>query len=334
MAIDEGGFTPGTPVEDVQQNFKGYGNVPAKTTSCTGNTMPMSEALTFSRNCATAYIMRQMGDGNESAKKFVTFLQKCGITTKVEPFPSIALGSGEISLIEMIQAYSMFVGHGLTTSPLYIVRIEDKNGTTIESFHPARKQVISDLTASAMIDMMQDVMKYGTGKRIWGYNVSGEIAGKTGTTNDNSDAWFIGYSPQLICGAWTGCDDRFIRFNSTSVGQGSSVALPVWAYFYAKASADPTLKLKTSTRFAKAYSADNSSVVSNWMKNIQDDPENTIEGGETGDGTGIQARPNIVPQNIKPESDTTHIDEDAPLPAPSKSQEQQPKAVMPEKKKN
>jgi penicillin-binding protein 1A len=337
MAIDEGGFTPGTPVEDVQQNFTGYGNVPATTRSCSGETIPMSEALAFSKNCATAYIMKQMGDGNESAKKFVAFLQKCGVTTKVEPYPSIALGSGEISLIEMIQAYSMFAGHGLTTSPLYIVRIEDKNGTIIENFRPVRKQDISDLTASSMIDMMEGVLNYGTGKRRWSYNVTGEIAGKTGTTNDNSDAWFIGYSPQLVCGAWTGCDDRFIHFNSTTIGQGSSVALPIWGYFYSKVLADHTLNINNSIGFSKTYSSGGSSVVTDWMKQIAD-TSNNVEGGEMGDSTGIKTVPkNITPQDIKPESDTTNVDDDVIPPATQapKSQapeHQQPKAVMPEKK--
>ncbi len=117
-----------------------------------------------------------------------------------------------------------------------IARIEDRNGNVLENFLPAkRKEVISEVTAYSMALMMQGVIQFGTGRRMGGYGVSGEIAGKTGTTNDNSDAWFMGYTPQLLAGAWVGCDDRFIRFNSTDVGQGSSAALPIWAYFYNKA---------------------------------------------------------------------------------------------------
>lgn len=253
LAIENGGFTPTTPVEDVQQNFEGYGVVPATTTSCSNQTMPMAEALAQSRNCATAYIMKQLGTkGNDAAVRFVEFLKNCGVKTDIEPVPSICLGSGETSLYEMVQAYSMFPAGGFSVKPMYITRIEDKNGSILQAFTSERKEVISAATAYNIITMMNGVMKYGTGKRAasYGINVS-NVSGKTGTTNDNSDAWFMGYSPQLLCGVWTGCDDRFIRFSSTAVGQGSSVALPVWAYFYANCLKDKNLGLDNKIAFVK-----------------------------------------------------------------------------------
>ena len=141
--------------------------------------------------------MKQLGNGNEGAKRFVEFLKNCNVTTKIEPYPSIALGAEEISLYEMMQAYSMFPGRGFNTKPLYITRIEDKNGNLLQSNMPQRKEVISDITAYYIISMMESVMQNGTGRRIWSYDVHGDIAGKTGTTNDNSDAWFMGYTPYL-----------------------------------------------------------------------------------------------------------------------------------------
>jgi penicillin-binding protein 1A len=253
LAIENGGFTPTTPVEDVQQNFEGFGVVPATTTSCSNQTMPMAEALAQSRNCATAYIMKQLGSkGNDAAVRFVEFLKNCGVKTEIDPVPAICLGSGEISLYEMMQAYSMYPAGGFSVKPMYITRIEDKNGNILQAFTSERKEVISAVTAYNVISMMQGVMKYGTGKRAasYGINVS-NVAGKTGTTNDNSDAWFMGYSPQLLCGVWTGCDDRFIRFGSTAVGQGSSLALPIWAYFYANCLKDKNTGLDSKIAFVK-----------------------------------------------------------------------------------
>lgn len=253
LAINDGGFNPATPVEDVQQNFEGYGPVPATNASCSNQTMPMAEALAQSRNCATAYIMKSLGNkGNEAAVRFVNFLKTCGVTTEIDPVPAICLGSGEISLYEMLHAYSMFPAGGFSVTPVYLTRIEDKNGNPLQVFSSARKEVISTTTAYNIITMMQGVMNHGTGKRAASYGVNiVNVAGKTGTTNDNSDAWFMGYTPQLLCGVWTGCDDRFIRFSSTAVGQGSSVALPVWAYFYSTCLKDRNTGLDSKHLFVK-----------------------------------------------------------------------------------
>ncbi len=282
LAIEDAGFTPNTPVVDVQQSFGSLGMVPATTTSCTGRTMPMAQALAWSRNCATAYIMKQLGNGSEGAKRFVEFLHTCNVTTNIEPYPSIALGSEEISLFEMVQAYSMFPGRGFNVKPLYITRIEDKNGNVLQANQPQRKEVINEVTAYYIISMMEGVLKFGTGRRIWSYGVSGDIAGKTGTTNDNSDAWFMGYTPQLLCGTWTGCDDRFIRFASTSLGQGSSVALPIWGLFYKKVSADKSLAIDTKSVFTKPEMMKND-IIYDW---VNDMPQQLgAEGEDAGNGS-------------------------------------------------
>src|SRR6478735_2190902 len=305
LAIEDAGFTPNTMVVDQQQSFGQYGEVPATTTSCTGNTMPMSSALMWSRNCATAYIMKQLGGDkdNEGAKRFVDFLKTCNVRTdNIEPYPSIALCSCEISLYEMLQAYSMYPGRGFNVKPMYITRIEDKNGNVLQTFTPMRKEVISDVTAYSVISMMQGVMQFGTGRRIWSYGVTGEIAGKTGTTNDNSDAWFMGYTPQLLCGAWTGCDDRFIRFNSTALGQGSSAALPVWGYFYNEVEKDKTLPYSDTADFAKP-AVDINEPNYDYINNTQMDLG--AQGNDLGSGQSSdyeQGFDNSHPENIAPES--------------------------------
>lgn len=285
MAIENGGFTPSTPVEDVQQNFEGFGNVPATTASCSNQTMPMAEALAQSRNCATAFIMKQMGNkGNDAAVRFVDFLKKVGVETNIEPVPAICLGSGETSLYEMMHAYSMYPAGGFSVKPMYITRIEDKNGNVLQSFTSERKEVISAATAYNIMTMMNGVMTRGTGRRAASYGINvANFSGKTGTTNDNSDAWFMGYSPQLLCGVWTGCDDRFIRFSSTAVGQGSSVALPVWAYFYANCLKDRTTGLDSKIPFVKPQG-----MIVDTIK-PWDKPVDSGEGGKDTVATGTDA---------------------------------------------
>lgn len=176
--------------------------------------------------------------------------------------------------------------------------------------------------------MLLGVMQFGTGRRIWSYdNIDGEIAGKTGTTNDNSDAWFMGYTPQLLCGVWTGCDDRFIRFNSTDVGQGSSLALPIWAYFYGKASKDKNLALDNRSVFVKPDIM-NSNFNQDWINSI---PENLgAEGHDVGNGSADQYG-DTIPRNLKPEDLPAESETPQTPPKPTIPQPQQPKAILPKK---
>ncbi len=299
LAIEEAGLTPSSTVQDVQQSFGSYGLVPATATSCTGSSMPMAQALAASRNCASAYIMKQLDNsGNNGAKRFVDFLRRCDFKTKLDPYPSMALGACEISLFEMMQGYSMLPGRGFNVQPLFITRIEDRNGNILETFAPKRKEVISDVTAYSVIKMMQGVMQFGTGRRIWGYGVTGEIAGKTGTTNDNSDAWFMGYTPQLLAGTWVGCDDRFIRFNTTSIGQGSSAALPIWAYFYAKASKDPSCGLDVKSIFPKPEQMTNDIVIDG-INGFVPVPSGETEDNGAGNSSDYENNPVPVDNNLE-----------------------------------
>jgi penicillin-binding protein 1A len=253
LAIEKAGFTPFSIVQDQQQSFDGYGMVPNTPKSCTGMSMPMAQALAESRNCASGFIMKQINPkGNEAAKEFVDYLKKCNIQTEIPAYPSIALGSAEISLFEMVQAYTMFPGGGYNAQPFFINRIEDKNGNVLESFSPQRRKVINEVTAYSVVNMMQGVISKGTGRSMYSFGINAQsIAGKTGTTTDNSDLWFMGYTPQILAGAWVGADDRYIRFTDNYFGQGAHGALPIWAYFMAKVANDPACNLDPNASFDK-----------------------------------------------------------------------------------
>lgn len=199
-----------------------------------GGAMEMRRALAFSKNNATVNILKMVG-----IEHFVDFLKKLGISSELHNFPSICLGADDISLMEMVRAYSMFPNYGINTKPLYIARIEDRNGNLLENFVPERKEVINEITAFKMIRMMMGTVLYGTGRRLKpGYGITGEVAGKTGTTNSEADAWFIGYTPQLLAGAWVGCEDRFI---GEGLGEGAHAAMPIWGYFMRRVQANNRL---------------------------------------------------------------------------------------------
>jgi penicillin-binding protein 1A len=159
----------------------------------------------------------------------IKIANKMGIKSKLDPYPSIALGTFEISPLELTSAYGCFANKGILVEPISILKIEDRNGVLIDEFVPNIVQAISPATASIMTDMMQDVVNYGTGAGVRRY-FNYPSAGKTGTTQKFSDAWFIGYTPKLVAGVWVGFDDHRVKFTSW-YGQGAKAALPIWAMF-------------------------------------------------------------------------------------------------------
>lgn len=303
QAMEERGFTPETEVIDEQQDFGNHQLVPATTKSCSGRTMTMASALAYSRNCATAYIMKQVGP-----KQFVDFLGRINIPTKVEPYPSIALGACDLSLFEMLWGYSMFAGRGFSTKPYFISRIEDRNGNVIKRFDFSvnRKEAISEVTAYNMARMMEGTVTRGTASGLMQRLGASEMAGKTGTTNDNADAWFMGYTPQLLAGAWVGSDDRFIR-NAGAGGFGGAAARPIWEAFFAKVYADKSLGIERDARFSRPAELENQINSADWMPTIE-----TIEPGAEGDdqGVGSEQDYNMRYDTIGPESKRV-IDEDS-----------------------
>ena len=306
-AIEERGMNPNSMVEDVQQDF-GHGQlVPATTRSCTGRTVTMANALTWSRNCATAYVMKQVGPA-----QFANFLnEKLNIPTKIPVYPSIALGACDLSLYEMMWAYSIFAGGGFETKPSFISRIEDRNGNVIKRFDIGsnRKETISEATAYQMVQMMEGPVTIGTAAGLKDHLGAKEMAGKTGTTNDNADFWFMGYTPQLQAGVWVGCDDRFIQIQSGAY-MGGTAARPVWEAFFKKVYADPSLGIRRDAEFSKPADLNN-----------EMNDANSINYGDSlyqdmGDGTNANDYLDTI-TNIPPESQPPS-DEDNNNPPPKK----------------
>ncbi|MDF2450115.1 MAG: rane carboxypeptidase/penicillin-binding protein [Bacteroidota bacterium] len=205
----------------------------------TGKMVTLRYALAGSINYVTAWVMKQFGPD-----AVINLVRRLGITAPIDAVPSIALGTPDISVFEMVAANATFANKGTYIQPTFITRIEDKNGKVLEEFFPATDEVFSEEKAYAMIQLMRGVVDRGTGSRLRSrYNLRNEIAGKTGTTQNNADGWFMGLTPELVAGCWVGGEERSIHFNSTNEGQGASMALPIWGKFFQKVYADPSLKV-------------------------------------------------------------------------------------------
>jgi penicillin-binding protein 1A len=237
----------------------------------------MASGLTWSVNEVAAYLMKQV-----TPQRFVDFLKRVNIQTKVDPYPSIALGSCDLSLYEMLWGYTMFPNSGYSTKPVYISRIEDKNGNLLESFSTQMNQVVSEVSAYTMVKMMQGVVDIGTAKGLRSRLGAAEMGGKTGTTNDNADAWFFGYTPQLLAGTWVGCDDRFIQISSDA-GMGGAAARPIYEYFFQKVYADKTLGIEKDVKFIKPESMKNEAMF-DYMNVIDQARPPGAEGEDQGNG--------------------------------------------------
>ncbi len=201
--------------------------------------LTLKTALAHSENWVTAYVMKQVGETAVG-----TLIRNMGIPVKTADIvPSMALGTFDASVYDMVGAYSTFVNQGVWTEPIYLLRIEDKNGTVLYEKKPQVREVLNPQVAYVMVDMLKEVVRSGTGVRLrYKYNMNNPIGGKTGTTQNNSDGWFIGITPQLVTGVWTGAEDRAIHFSSTDQGEGANSALPVFALYMKKVYADPKLK--------------------------------------------------------------------------------------------
>jgi penicillin-binding protein 1A len=317
LAIEEYGFTPETQCENTQQYFPGSGYVPAKNRGRTG-TRTMASGLAWSVNEVAAYIIKQT-----TPQRFADFLKQINIPTKVDPFPSISLGTCDLSLYEMMWGYTMFPSGGFSTKPLYITRIEDKNGNVLARFDTERKEVISQQTAYTMARMMQGPVDYGTAAGLRGRLGIAEMGGKTGTTNDNSDAWFFGYTPQLMAGVWIGCDDRFIRLDG-GLGEGGRAARPIWEYFFQKALGDKTLGLDKTAKFVQPENLRNSYDIP--LADTSPDPG--AEGENVGNGSADDYLQKPDTQNIPTDSKQA-LEEQKVLEEANKIKNQ-----VPEKKEN
>ncbi len=301
LAIEDFNFTPTTECPAVQQFFPEYNAyVPARAGShWSPGPYPMAYGLAWSINEVAAYLMKSFGP--QGPQRFAEFLKQINIPTAVQPYPSMALGACELSLYEMLGSYTMFPSGGVNTAPYYISRIEDKHGNVLADFSSKSKEVISPNTAYTMTRMMQGPVDFGTAKGLRERLGLAEMGGKTGTTNDNADTWFMGYTPQLLAGCWVGCDDRFIQLEGRS-SDGGHIARPIWENFFRLALADKSLGLDKNARFIKPDSL-NASLQYDYNHQYENPPPPGAEGIDQGNGSAeeygdtIKTKPTTTPAN-------------------------------------
>jgi penicillin-binding protein 1A len=235
------GYSPCLKVPNVPVIFPEFDNwQPKNNDGIYGDVLTLEQGLARSVNCVTAYLIKQVGP-----EAVVELAKKMGITSKVDPYPSISLGSADISVYEMVGAFNTFNNSGVWVEPVYILRIEDKDGNVLKEFVPREVEVMDEKYNFVMLNMLMktSTIKNGTALRLRGskYNFRNQVACKTGTTQNQSDGWFIGLVPQLSAGCWVGGEERSIHFRSTYLGQGANMALPIWALFMNKVYNDKTL---------------------------------------------------------------------------------------------
>lgn len=267
----ENGFSPCDLAPNVQHTYMVAGKpwTPRNARhKRAGEMVTLKWGLAQSSNWISAYLMSKL-----SPQQFVQLLHDYGINNPdIHPSMSLCLGPCEMTVAEMVSAYTTFANHGIRTAPMFVSRIEDNEGNVITNFQPRMNEVISEESANKMLVLLKGVVDGGTAGRLrYKYNFTGEIGGKTGTTNRNSDAWFMGFTPQLVSGCWVGGDDRDIHFDSMRMGQGATMALPIWAYFMKKVYRDKTLPYDPNAKFDLPEGFDGCS------HNAEDDMEYGIE---------------------------------------------------------
>ena len=241
LAMQEGEYTPCTMVPNISYSIQlpdGKFWEPKDSGKAKfGEEVTLRWALAHSNNRISAYLMKRFGP-----EATIQMARRMGVKSDIPAVPSICLGVCDISLYEMVGAMSTFANKGVYVKPIFITKIEDKNGNVIETFKAEQREAMDDVTAYKMIELMKGVVYEGTGVRLrFKYGLRNPIAGKTGTTQNQSDGWFMGITPDLTTGVWTGAEDRSVHFKTIALGQGSNMALPIWALYMQKVYADPTL---------------------------------------------------------------------------------------------
>ena len=237
----ENGFSPCDEAPNVQQTYMVAGRpwTPRNGSKARyGDMVTLKWGLQQSNNWISAYLMSKL-----NPQAFVTLLHEYGIRNpEIHPSMSLCLGPCDITVGEMVSAYTAFVNHGIRAAHMFVTKIEDNEGNVLAQFQPRMNEVISEQSAHKMLYMLRAVVDGGTGGRLrFRYGLKAQIGGKTGTTNNNSDAWFMGLTPKLVSGVWVGGDDRDIHFDSMAMGQGATMALPVFAYYMQAIYKDKTL---------------------------------------------------------------------------------------------
>ena len=258
----------------------------------------MKEALAQSQNPVALRLAEKVGTQN-----IIQLARDLGVTDPIDSYLPMALGTSDITIYEMLGAYSTFANFGNYTKPEMIWRIEDANGRVIKEVKPVVKEVMNEMYAYTMIDLMKGVAEFGTASgelRRQGIPATVEIAGKTGTTQKNSDGWFMGIVPKLATGVWVGWEDRATHFYSTGEGQGAKMGLPIWAIYMKKVFADKALNIKPEEKFIKP---------TNWTGSCSD--LTSLRGGYGDDG-GLQTidelknAPKVVPDKPVKKEDNSN----------------------------
>jgi penicillin-binding protein 1A len=245
LAMQEGEYGPCTRVPNVPVSFELWdGTIYTPKNSGDdreGEMVSLKWALANSVNYISAFLMKRY-----SPLAVIKLVRRMGITGPIDPVPALALGTPDISVYEMGGAMSSYANKGVYIKPSFVTHIEDQNGNLIEAFIPEQQEAMSEETAYLTLELMKGVVESGTGIRLRaGYGFTHPIAGKTGTTQNNSDGWFIGITPELATSVWVGCEDRGARFRTLEQGQGARTAMPIWALFMQRVYADQTIGLST-----------------------------------------------------------------------------------------
>ncbi len=243
----QNGMTPCSTAPNVQRTYGGW--TPRNGSRARyGQQVPLKWGLQTSNNWISAYLITQLGPS-----QFVNILHDFGLHNPdidKNTSPVLCLGPCEVSVGEMVSAYTAFANKGVRCAPRFVTKIEDSHGNVIAQFTPRMNEVISEDNSYRMLEMLRAVVDYGTGSRLRrSFGFSGQIGGKTGTTNNNSDGWFMGFTPELVNGCWVGGEDRDIHFDATSIGQGATMALPIWGYYMKLVYADKSLGYHSDAKF-------------------------------------------------------------------------------------
>jgi penicillin-binding protein 1A len=260
----QNGLSPCTKVPNVEVTFKinkgkneELYTPKYSSTKLDGEMITLKQGLANSLNQISAWVLKQYAAGYnnnyDGVKNIVDIAKSMGVNSPIDAVPSICVGSAEVLISELVASYCAFANQGKGIRPVYITSIKDKNGNTLANFLPQRFDTkINEETTYLMIELMKGVVNEGTGIRLrYKYELTGEMAGKTGTTNNNSDGWFMGMTPQLVSGVWVGGEERSIRFRYMDYGQGAVLALPIWALYMQKVYKDTHLPYNDKATFKK-----------------------------------------------------------------------------------
>lgn len=249
----QNGYSPCYEVENIPRSFDVGDSIPYTPRSSGpkqyhGKMVTLGWGLAHSENYISAWLMQQF-----SPSAVVDLMHKMGIRSFIDPVPSIFLGTSDITLEEMVGAYGTFANKGVYTRPIYVTRIDDKNGNTISNFTPKIEEVLTEDQAYLMLNLLQGVVRSGTAVRLRmePYRLLNQIGGKTGTTQNHSNGWFMGVTPNLVGGVWSGWEDQAIHFETIGEGQGAEMSLPIFALFLKKVYTDPELGIMEADEFER-----------------------------------------------------------------------------------